>query len=129
MVKYKNKYKLYFVIVYPNVKCSTKLIYSKVRKFSDTSKINFVKINHESRFIELIKKEKNDLEMISSSIYPSIKKIISLLSLQEGCYMSRMTGSGSACYGMFQSQKLAKLGIKKIKKKFPKYWATVTKTI
>tara|TARA_B100001564_G_scaffold359496_1_gene381536 strand:- start:3753 stop:4592 length:840 start_codon:yes stop_codon:yes gene_type:complete len=129
VVKYKNKYKLYFVIIYPNVKCSTKLIYSKVRKFSDTSKINFVKINHESRFIELIKKEKNDLEMISSSIYPSIKKIISLLSLQEGCYMSRMTGSGSACYGMFQSQKLAKLGIKKIKKKFPKYWATVTKTI
>ena len=60
---------------------------------------------------------------------PEIKKIISFLSFQKGCYLSRMTGSGSACYGMFKSQKLAKLGIKKIKKKFPKYWAAVTKTI
>ena len=127
--EFKKKYNLHFIIIYPNIKCSTKHIYSKVRKFSKTSKINFVNINRKSFFIELIKKEKNDLEIISSSIQPEIKKIISFLSFQKGCYLSRMTGSGSACYGMFKSQKLAKLGIKKIKKKFPKYWAAVTKTI
>jgi 4-diphosphocytidyl-2C-methyl-D-erythritol kinase len=40
-----------------------------------------------------------------------------------------MTGSGAVCFGMFKSKNQALLGSKLIKKKFPKYWCTVTKTI
>ena len=86
-------------------------------------------MNRKSFFIELIKKEKNDLETISSSIQPEIKKIISFLSFQKGCYLSRMTGSGSVCYGLFKDQIYAKKALNKLKIKYPKFWFSIAKTV
>ena len=80
-------------------------------------------------FVRLIKKQQNDLQSIITKRYKPINKIITSLSFLDGCLISRMTGSGSVCFGMFKSQKLAKLGLKNIKKKFPKYWCVVTQTI
>jgi 4-diphosphocytidyl-2-C-methyl-D-erythritol kinase len=126
---YKKKYNFYFLLVYPNLKCSTKEIYSKVNKYSNSSKTNFRKLYSKAQFASLIKKERNDLQNIAIAKYKSIKKIIEFISSQKGCYFSRMTGSGSVCFGMFKSKKTAKFGLKTIKKKFPKYWCVVSKTI
>ena len=48
---------------------------------------------------------------------------------RKGCYFSRMTGSGSVCYGVFKSKKTARAALKGIKLKYPKYWLSVAKTI
>jgi len=129
VIKYKKKFIFYFLIVYPNIKCSTEKIYSQVKKYNYPTKTITSKIKSKSKFIEIIKNEKNDLQTISASKFPLIQKIVVNLGLLKGCHMSRMTGSGSACFGMFESKKLAKLGLKAIQKKFPKYWCVVTKTI
>ena len=63
------------------------------------------------------------------SKFPIIKKILFELSLLNKCQFSRPTGSGSACFGVFLTKKSADLGLKKIKKKFPKFWCVVGKTI
>ena len=49
--------------------------------------------------------------------------------MKKGCYFSRMTGSGSVCYGVFKSEKTAKAALNRIKLKHPKYWLSVAKTI
>ena len=61
--------------------------------------------------------------------YPKISQLILSINRQEGCIFSRMTGSGSACYGVFKSKKTAKIAIAKLKRKYPKYWCVITKTI
>ena len=127
--KLKKYYNLYFVLVYPNIKCSTKVIYSKVKKFNKSSNFQYNKTLSKLDFIQKIKKEGNDLESIVIKKFHIIKKVINFISLQPGCYFSRMTGSGSVCFGMFKNQRLANSGLKSIKKKFPKYWCVVTKTI
>ena len=71
----------------------------------------------------------NDLQRIVENQYPVIKKIIKEMNQKKGCYFSRMTGSGSVCYGVFKSEKLAKSALNNIKKKYPKFWLTVAKTI
>ena len=48
---------------------------------------------------------------------------------KKGCYFSRMTGSGSVCYGVFKSEKTAKAALNRIKLKYPRYWLSVAKTI
>ena len=58
-----------------------------------------------------------------------IKTLLDFISNQKGCIVSRMTGSGSACFGLFKTHKLAKLALKKANKSYPKYWCVVTKTI
>ena len=73
--------------------------------------------------------EENHLEKIVISKFPIIKKVLLELRLLKKCQFSRVTGSGSACFGAFLTKKSADLGLKKIRKKFPKFWCVVGKTI
>ncbi len=117
-----------FVLVYPKKKCSTKVIYSKVKNFSFPTKIDYNKASPK-KFIKLMKLEKNDLQKIAISKYNVIGRVINFISIQEGCYISRMTGSGSVCFGMFKSKKSAIKAKKIIKRHFPKYWCVFARTI
>ena len=126
---FSRKYRLYFLLVYPNVRCSTRYVYSKVRKYSSKSKHVFNKINDKSKFIDLLINEDNDLQSIVEKKYPIIKKLIVEIGQKKGCYFSRMTGSGSVCYGVFQSEKTAKAALNRMKSKYPEYWLSVAKTI
>ncbi|MBD1150682.1 hypothetical protein IDH12_04790 [Pelagibacterales bacterium SAG-MED29] len=123
------KYKLYFLLVYPNIRCSTKYVYSKVKKYSSKSKYSFNKINDKSKFIDLLINKNNDLQSIVENKYPIIKKLIIEIGKKRGCYFSRMTGSGSVCYGVFKSEKTAKAALNEIKLKHFKCWLSVAKTI
>ena len=123
------KYRLYFLLVYPNVRCSTQYIYSKVRKYSSKSKYSFNKMNNKSKFIDLLINKNNDLQSIVENKFPIIKKLIIEIGQKKGCYFSRMTGSGSVCYGVFKSEKTAKAALNRIRLKHPKYWSSVAKTI
>jgi len=126
---FRRKYKLYFLLVYPNVRCSTRYVYSKVKKFTSKSEYSFTKINNKSKFIELLINKKNDLQSIVENKHPIIRKLIIEIEQKNGCYFSRMTGSGSVCYGVFKSEKRAKAALNKIKLKYPQYWSLVAKTI
>ena len=129
IIKYKKNFNFNFVLVYPNIQCSTKTIYSKVKKYSDSSETDFSKIISKDKFVDSIRKETNDLQKIVTSEFFILKRLLNFISIQQGCYFSRMTGSGSVCFGIFKSRKLAILGMKKIKKKFPRYWCMFAKTI
>ena len=56
-------------------------------------------------------------------------EIIDYIKSQKGCYFSRITGSGSACIGIFSNMRYAIYAKKLIKLKYPKYWCAVSKTI
>ena len=129
IVKLPKKHKLFFLLVFPYIKCSTKQIYSKVRNYSPKSRYNLTKTHKKEDFIKLLKNQDNDLQEIVVRKYPVIKKIISRIKQSNGCYFSRITGSGSVCYGVFKSEKTANAALNAIKLKNPKYWYSVAKTI
>jgi len=126
---FRRKFRLYFLLVYPNIRCSTGYIYSKVKKYSTKSKYSFSKIKDKSKYIRFLTNKNNDLQSIVENKHPIIKKLIIEIGEKKGCYFSRMTGSGSVCYGVFKSQKTAKAALNRIKLKYPKYWLSVAKTI
>ena len=128
-INYKKKHKLFVLLVYPNIKCSTKEIYSKVTKHSIASKKKYTQFVSRNLFIKLMQKEKNDLQQIVEKKYPKIRYLINYIEKQKGCSLSRLTGSGSACFGIFDSHYRAKDALNSIKRKFPNYWSAVTKTI
>lgn len=125
----KNNILLPILIVFPNIYCKTKSVYKMVKNFSSPSGGLYFKKNDKKKFIEKIKKDQNDLQKIVEKKYTKISYLIKLINKQEGCIFSRMTGSGSACYGVFKSKKTAKVAINKLKRKYPKYWCVITKTI
>ena len=125
----KKKYNFFFLLIYPNIRSSTKNAYLKVKKYSLKSKYNFNKINNKKNFINMLIDSNNDFQSILENKYPIIKKLIKEIRQKQGCYFSRMTGSGSVCYGVFESEKTAKVALTRIKSKYPKFWFSVAKTI
>ena len=128
-IKTIKKQKLFFLLSRPNIICSTKKIYSKVKKYSKKKKFNFQKMNNKKGFINYILKQNNELQSIVEEEYPSIKILLKDINTEKGCHFSRMSGSGSVCYGLFNNESNAKKALNKIKTKHPKFWFSVAKTI
>ena len=129
ILRLKQKFRLNLLIVYPNLICSTKKIYKRNKKISLSKLLSLSYIKDNKKLINLLKNENNDLEKAVVKIYPKVKKIIDYIKSQKGCYFSRITGSGSACIGIFSNMKNAIRVQKLIKLKYPKYWCAVSKTI
>ena len=123
---FKNCRKLFTLIVKPNFGCSTKYIYSKVRKFD---KAKFLNPKKKMFNIESLKKKKNSLEKIVLNKYPKLKKIKKYLERLEDPIFVRMTGSGSALVSYYYSKKQCNEARKKFKKDYKKYWCISSKTI
>ncbi len=123
------KYKLHLLLVYPNLRCSTKYVYSKVKKYSPKIKFNSKILTSKRNYIDFLAKSTNDLQLIIEKKYPIVRNLLFEIRQTKGCYFSRMTGSGSVCYGVFQSKKRALDALNKIKSKYPTYWITFAKTI
>ena len=125
------KFKLVILIVYPNIICSTKKIYKKNNKFSlNKYKPNLLsQISNKKKLIFFLENEKNDLEEAVVSLYPKIGNILDFIRIQKGCNIARITGSGSACIGIFSNMENAIFAQRLIKLKFPKYWTVVSKSI
>ena len=129
ILRLNQKFKLNLLIVYPNLICSTKKIYERNRKINLSKPQSIFYIKNNKKLINLLKNENNDLEKTVIKIYPKVKKIIDYIKSQKGCYFSRITGSGSACIGIFSNMKNAIYAQKLIKLKYPNYWCVVSKTI
>jgi len=121
----KKKLNFFTILVFPNIKCSTRVIFSKNHKFSKSYK----KFNQSLFSIVNLLGDRNDLESVVFKIYPKIRKLNDFLKKQKNCIFSRMTGSGSICIGYFRGLRPAQKGLISIKKKYPKYWSVLSKTI
>ena len=129
ILRFSQKFKLNLLIVYPNLICSTKKIYQKNKKISFSKRQPSFSAISNKKLINFLKSEHNELEKTVIKIYPKVKKILDYIKSQKGCYFSRITGSGSACIGIFSNMKNAIYAQKLIKLKYPKYWCAVSKTI
>jgi 4-diphosphocytidyl-2-C-methyl-D-erythritol kinase len=126
---FRKKQNFYFVLAQPKIKCSTKEIYSKVKKFSKKEKFNKNMVRKKNKFLDYLSKNRNDLQSIVEKKYPRIKELLKNILKENGCCFSRMTGSGSVCYGLFNDQMSAKKALNNLKNKYPKFWLSLAKTV
>jgi 4-diphosphocytidyl-2-C-methyl-D-erythritol kinase len=124
--KFSKKINIHTLIVKPNFGCSTKYIYSNVKKFSK-SHFNLPK---QSMFkMNYLRGLKNDLEKVALNKYSKLKKIKSFLSTLPNNTFVRMSGSGSSIVAYFQSKKACVNAYKQFKGKFSSDWCVISKTI
>ena len=118
--------KINLLLVKPDFGCSTKNIYSEVKRYS---KISFNLISKNMFNIKHLKYMKNDLEIVAFKKYPKLKNLKSFLLKLPNIEFARMTGSGSVIIAYFNSIKMCKDAQKKVKKQFRNYWCKISKTI
>ena len=126
-IKYLKKCKkIYTLIVKPNFGCSTKYIYSKVKKFNNP----VIKKPRQSMFnLTFLKKLSNSLEHIAFNKYSRLKIIKTSLEKLSNSEFVRMTGSGSALVAYFHSKSRCENAKKMFNKKYKNYWCITSKTI
>jgi 4-diphosphocytidyl-2-C-methyl-D-erythritol kinase len=66
--------------------------------------------------------EGNDLEPAAISIAPPIADVLSAIAGLAGCRLARMSGSGSACFGLFDSARAASAAARRLAAAHPSWW-------
>ena len=121
--KYK---KIYILVVKPNFGCSTKEIYSKVKKF-EKPKFNQPSIKMFN--FDYLKKLNNSLEKVAFAKYNKLNIVKTFLENFIKPDFVRMTGSGSALVAYFKSKEKCDNAQKIFTNKYRNYWCISSKTI
>lgn len=103
------------IIAYPNVHCSTADIFKKIAPPYSHNVVVFPDIN-------FISAQKNDLTGAAISEASEIKNVLEIIKDQDGCKLSRMSGSGSACFGLFDNTTQSEFAAQRIQKACPDWW-------
>ena len=118
--------KFNILLVRPNFGCSTKKIYSGVKRFS---KPQFNSPKKNMMNLKSLLKYENDLEKVAFSKYPKLKILKSFLENLNQPLFVRMTGSGSVMVAYYQKKQDCELAKVRFKRKFKNYWCNTSKTI
>jgi 4-diphosphocytidyl-2-C-methyl-D-erythritol kinase len=66
--------------------------------------------------------ERNDLESAAISIAPHVADVLRAIAELAGCRLARMSGSGSACFGLFDSGRAAAAAAQRLAAGRPTWW-------
>lgn len=77
-------------------------------------------------FVIWLKRQRNDLQPISSGLFPDIAKALAAL---DDAMLCRMSGSGSTCFGIYPSARIARLTADRVRADHPDWWVKCARTI
>ena len=118
--------KIFTLVVKPDFGCSTKEIYSRIKKLS---KPKFNKPNKSLFNLNYLKKMNNSLEPIVLAKFSKLRAIKFFLENLSTPVFVRMTGSGSAIVAYFQTKQRCYKAKEMFNRKFKNYWCIASKTI
>jgi 4-diphosphocytidyl-2-C-methyl-D-erythritol kinase len=105
------------VIVFPGVVLSTKMMFEKFSfeksKYCDEQSIKNMKN---------ILATHNAFESLACQQAPVIADVLQSLRATTGCRLARLSGSGSACFGVYETQDQAVFASRALKIKYPSMW-------
>lgn len=79
-------------------------------------------------WIDCLKRLRNDMEPAATMLVPEIAAARAMLDGQ-GALMSRMSGSGATCFGIFDSPEKAKAAAEALRRQRPDWYFCATRTI
>lgn len=110
------------VLVNSGDKVSTPMIFKHLKNKDNQGIGNLP--NKKMTFIETVhylSELRNDLELPAFELIPNIRDVITLLN-NSGANLSRMSGSGATCFGLFADFELAKSAANNISIDNPNWW-------
>ena len=112
--------KYYFLLIKPSFKCSTKKMYDSFRTvdFNYNTDFDLEEINDQD--------SGNDFEKILKKNEPEFLSIINILEDFEDVVFSRLTGSGSCIYSVFEKKEHAVNAQKNFQQSFSNLWTHVS---
>lgn len=110
------------VMVNPGVALATKDVFARL-DLAKSGKIPLQDIPSErTAFIAMLAKRTNDLTLAALALAPVIAEVLAALSKSPGNLVSRMSGSGATCFGLYASASEAQAAARQLAAAQPKWW-------
>jgi 4-diphosphocytidyl-2-C-methyl-D-erythritol kinase len=118
---------LFFVLVNPMLSVSTVLSYANLQKEFYSPKIVHRPASFESveAVVDFLRRHGNALTRGSIKLCPEIADVLGAISSQDACLISRMSGSGATCFGLFAYREQADMAAANIRSQEPGWWVKV----
>lgn len=116
---------LHVLLVYPGAHTSTPSVFKAYKpNFSAPASLPPISdINGSEALATFLKNHtSNDLYNAATQVTPIIKDTISTLEQTQSCHLARMSGSGSACFGIYPNAETAQNAAAQIQKNHPDWW-------
>ncbi len=118
---------LWIVLVNPRIFVATASIFKEVIEKHNKPLEPFNRFFSAKQFIDYLKRQRNDLQAIAVNKWPEINQVLLTIEETKGNLLTRMSGSGSTCFGLYGSQEIAKEAVSHINKKSTKWWIKFSK--
>ncbi len=73
--------------------------------------------------------QRNDLEAPARSVEPAVGVTLSRLAATAGCLLTRMSGSGATCFGLYATRTEAEAATREIAARHPDWWVRAASTL
>jgi len=72
--------------------------------------------------IDWLAEQRNDLERAAIRIEPLVATVLAAIGGTSACLLSRMSGSGATCFGLYADAGAAAAGAARLKAERPEWW-------
>jgi len=110
------------VLVWPGVAVSTAAVFSSLQRRDNPSLDEPPRNPTVATLASWLENCRNDLEAPACVIAPEIGEALEALRTTDGCLLARMSGSGSACFGLYADSRNSAASARKIKAGRPAWW-------
>lgn len=118
------------VLINPGVAAATKSVFAALARNANFSKTVDVAVDRfprgQAEFVEYLRSQGNDLEAPATTLYPEISTVLAALRAAKGCRLARMSGSGSTCFGLFDTARAAEIAARLLQAPNPNWWVRAT---
>jgi 4-diphosphocytidyl-2-C-methyl-D-erythritol kinase len=112
------------VLVNPMIEISTAEVFARLRARTGIGGIRPpIEFTDVRALVEYLRATTNDLERPALEIAPSIGEVLGEIGGSPGVLLSRMSGSGATCFGIFETHEQAQHCATALKKAHPAWWA------
>jgi 4-diphosphocytidyl-2-C-methyl-D-erythritol kinase len=118
------------VLVNPGVAASTKEVFSALARGGALDAVPVFAAegfpHDQADLVEFLRSHRNDLEAPAIALYPEISNVLAQLRAAKGCRLARMSGSGSTCFGLFDTLLAAEAAARMLQAPHPQWWVRAT---
>lgn len=117
---------IHAVLIHPRIRCNTKEIFKNYASAFNVPIDRPSGFKDQDSLITFLKTTQNELMPAAVRTAPEIRNALTQLEGTDGCRMARMSGSGSACFGLYATKGEAEKACADIKETNPDWWVRST---
>ena len=113
---------MWIVLANPGVKVSTGKIFGFLQNKNNDGLERLENRMDQDSFFSYLNRQRNDLENVTCGLFPEVQLMLEAIMVTSNCKLSRMSGSGATCFGLYAEKDFAIKAVDEIKENFPNAW-------